>query len=106
MVGLGIAVFFLVLLALSEVVPFAIAYGAGAAATTLLVSLYMSSVLGTRRRTIAAGGAMAASFALLYLVLQAEDYALLAGSLVLFGALALVMRLTRRIDWYAEDDTE
>jgi len=34
-------------------------------------------------------------------LLQAEDYALLLGSVGLFAILALVMFVTRRIDWYA-----
>ncbi|HJX28670.1 MAG TPA: inner membrane CreD family protein, partial [Thermoanaerobaculia bacterium] len=37
----------------------------------------------------------------LYVLLQAEDYALLLGSLGLFLILALMMYVTRRIDWYA-----
>ena len=37
----------------------------------------------------------------LYLLLTNEDYALLIGSIGLFLGLALVMLITRRIDWYA-----
>ena len=33
-------------------------------------------------------------------VLQSEDNALLMGALILFAALAVVMMLTRRMDWY------
>jgi inner membrane protein len=38
---------------------------------------------------------------LLYGILAAEDYALLMGSLLLFGVLAVFMLLTRRVDWRA-----
>ena len=34
------------------------------------------------------------------MLLQIQDYALLAGSLALLGALAAVMFFTRRVDWY------
>jgi inner membrane protein len=37
----------------------------------------------------------------LYLLLRLEDFALLAGSLGLFAMLALVMFMTRRVDWYS-----
>ncbi|MOA58073.1 Inner membrane protein CreD [compost metagenome] len=37
---------------------------------------------------------------MLYGLLRAEDYALLMGSLLLFGVLAGVMVLTRKLDWY------
>jgi inner membrane protein len=39
-------------------------------------------------------------YGILYLLLQAEDYSLLGGSLFLFGLLAAVMLATRRVDWY------
>ena len=38
-------------------------------------------------------------FGLLYLILQLEDYALLAGAIVGFVALAIVMFVTLRVDW-------
>lgn len=103
MVGVALAVFFLLLLALSELAPFAIAYAASAAGTVGLVTMYMIPVLRTGRRTLVATALLGASFGVLYVVLQAEDYALLAGSLVVFIALAVAMRLTRALDWYAED---
>jgi inner membrane protein len=37
---------------------------------------------------------------LLYGLLSAEDYALLMGSLLLFGLLGVFMVLTRKLDWY------
>ncbi len=104
MVGVALAAFFLVLLALSELAPFAIAYAASAAGTVGLVTMYMVPVLKTGRRTLVATALLGASFGVLYVVLQAEDYALLAGSLVVFVALATAMRLTRTLDWYAEDE--
>jgi inner membrane protein len=39
-------------------------------------------------------------YGFLYLTLNAESYAMLAGSLGLWVILCLVMYLTRRIDWY------
>jgi inner membrane protein len=40
-------------------------------------------------------------YGFLYVDLQLEDYALLLGSIGLFIILALVMYLTRNLDWYA-----
>jgi len=45
--------------------------------------------------------ALTALYSYLYVLLQAEDYALLLGSVGLFLILALVMYITRRLDWYA-----
>jgi inner membrane protein len=104
MIGLALCVFFLLLLALAEVVPFLLAYSTAAAGTIGLVASYMVPVLKTGRRTLVAVVALAVSFAVLYVVLQATDYALLAGSVVVFIALGVAMRLSRAVDWYAEDE--
>jgi len=40
------------------------------------------------------------SYIFLYGTLQAEDYALLIGSLGLFTVVVLLMFITRKIDWY------
>jgi inner membrane protein len=106
MVGLALGVFFLILLAISELAPFAAAYAIAAAGTVGLVATYMVPVLKTGRRTLVAAGLLGASFGVLYVVLQADDYALLAGSLVVFVALAVTMRITRALDWYAEDEAK
>jgi inner membrane protein len=37
----------------------------------------------------------------LYFLLRSEDNALLMGSLLVFGVLAVVMLATRRLDWSA-----
>jgi inner membrane protein len=40
------------------------------------------------------------SYVLLYAVLNAESYALLIGSVGAFAVVALVMFITRRLNWY------
>jgi inner membrane protein len=37
---------------------------------------------------------------MLYAVLRSEDPSLLMGAVLVFGVLAVVMLLTRRVDWY------
>ena len=39
-------------------------------------------------------------YGLLYALILSEDYALLLGAITLFAALAAVMIVTRKIDWY------
>jgi inner membrane protein len=48
---------------------------------------------------------LAALYSFLYMTLKAETYALLAGALGLWLTLAIIMYLTRRIDWYARGVT-
>jgi inner membrane protein involved in colicin E2 resistance len=76
------------------------AYAAAAAAITVLISTYSVFVLDGFREGVVGGGCTGALYGFLYHLLRLEDYALLAGSLELFAALALVMLLTRRVNWY------
>ncbi len=66
----------------------------------VLLSWYWSWVLGGRRQGTLMGAAMTVLYGYLYLLLRLEDYALLAGSIGLFVMLALLMFLTRRVNWY------
>ena len=100
MVGGSLVLFFLGYLALSEFIAAGLAYGAAAAASTLLVTGYSASVLKTGRRCLVVGGGVAGIYGYLYFVLQLEDYALLAGTAALFALLGVGMWATRKIDWY------
>jgi inner membrane protein len=99
LVGLSLAVFFLLLLSLSEHVGFAWAYSIAATACVSLIAYYVSHVIGDNKLGAVFGGALGAVYALLYVILSAEDYALLIGSLLVFGTLGAIMVLTRRVDW-------
>jgi len=102
LIGLGLSLFYLLLLSLSEHVGFDWAYLAAAGATTVLVVWYSSAVLGAGRSVTTLGGVLAALYAYIFVLLQMEDYALLAGSLGLFLILAAVMGMTRRLNWYEQ----
>lgn len=101
LVGSALLVFFLLLLGLSEHLPFALAYGLAASACVLLLTYYASHVLKSWRLGLPFGAGVAVLYGLLYTLLQLEQNALLVGSLALFAVLALLMWATRRVDWYA-----
>jgi len=101
LVGLALCTFYVVLLALSEQAGFGIAYLFAAAATVAMVGGYAAAVLAQRRAGLVLGGLLALIYGLLYGLVASEDYALLMGSLALLAAVAALMYLTRRVDWYA-----
>lgn len=105
MVGSANVVFFLLLISLAEHIGFGFSYVASALASSGLVVGYSFSVLGERGRAMIIGGILFALYCFLYMTLKAETYALLAGSVGLWAALAMVMFLTRRIDWYRTSGT-
>jgi inner membrane protein len=100
LVGLALAIFFLLLTALAEHLAFGLAYLIATLACTGLLAIYLARVLQNRLHGLAFGGALATLFGALYLLVQAEDYALLGGALLLFALLAATMLATRRLDWY------
>lgn len=101
LVGLSLAMFFLLLLGLSEHFPFALAYGVASLACTGLIGYYLAHVLHDRRRGFAFGGALTLLYGALYGLLSSEDNALVLGSLLLFAVLAALMVATRKVDWYS-----
>jgi inner membrane protein len=100
LIGVALVVFYLLLLSLAEHMRFALAYGVAAAATIALVAAYAASVLAAGLRgALGIGGWLTALYGVLFVLLQLEDVALLVGSVFVFLMLALVMYLTRQIDW-------
>ena len=99
-VGLALAVFFLLLIALAEHIGFLRAYAAAAVACVSLITWYAVGMLASVRRGLAVGASSALLFAVLHMLLRSEDYALLMGALLVFAVLAAMMLTTRRMDWY------
>jgi inner membrane protein len=101
LVGLALAIFFLLLLSLSEHIEFWIAYLIASVACIGLLGIYLSSVLKSRKRGAGFALMLTLLYAALYGLLISEDNALVLGSLMLFAILAAIMIVTRKIDWYA-----
>ena len=100
LVGLALATFFLLIVSLSEHLAFGQAYLAASLACVGLMTFYISHVLKSRARGLGFGALFGLLYLALYGLLLSEDNALVLGSLLLFAALATVMVLTRKVDWY------
>lgn len=97
--GAALVLFFVLLLALAEVIGFAPAYVLAAAAIAGLNTAYAAAVLKSWRRAAFIGALLVGLYVVLYILLSLESFSLLIGSLLLFAALAGVMYATRNIDW-------
>lgn len=100
LVGLGLAEFYLLLIALMEHIGFSLAYVVAAVAIILLISSYSRFVLQTKK-----GGALIATlltiaYAYLFVILHLDTYALLSGAILLFVVLSAIMFITRNLNWY------
>jgi inner membrane protein len=100
LVGAALAIFFLLLISLSEHVGFVLAYAIATCACVALIGYYVGHVLKSMRRGIGFAVALAALYGLLYVLLRSEDHALLMGALLVFVCLAAAMVATRKVDWY------
>lgn len=99
LVGFALVFFFVLLLSLAEHMGFGPAYLVASAATGGMLSLYVTKALGSVRKGLVMAGVFALLYGLLYLILRLEDYALLAGALLGFAALTVVMFVTLKVDW-------
>ena len=100
LVGSALCSFFLLLVSLSEHLPFGLSYALAAGACVLLLGYYASHMLGGRWRGLPFGAGIALLYGLLYVLLQLEQTALVVGAVARFAVLAAVMVLTRKVDWY------
>lgn len=106
LVGLALALFYLLLISLSEHITFGLAYLVSSSACIALIGFYVCFVLQSLARGALFTSLLAGLYTLLYSLLSAEDYALLMGALLLFGLLGVFMVLTRKLDWYSIGKTE
>lgn len=100
-IGLSISVFYLLLLAISEVAGFNVAYFSSSLAVTLLIGFYVRGFLNQGKfvKMVLVEQVVLSGF--FYVLLSLEERAFLVGSLGLFIALAIFMTITRRFDWYS-----
>ncbi|MBK7409585.1 MAG: cell envelope integrity protein CreD [Saprospirales bacterium] len=104
LIGLALSVFYLLLISLSEQIGFNLAYLTASVATIGLIAGYSTSFLKSTGLALQLTLILSAIYGFIFIVLQLEDYALLAGSLGIFAALAAVMYYSRKVDWYSIGD--
>lgn len=100
LVGLALAMFFLLLVSLSEHIRFVLAYLIASSACISLIGFYLTYVLRSWKRGFGFGVALTVLYGVLYGLLRSENNALVMGSILLFGVLSAIMIATRKIDWY------
>lgn len=100
LIGLADILFYLLLLSISEHLSFNISYLIGATAVSVTTLFYASTIFKKIKWGLLLSGIQMMSYIFLYGTLQAEDYALLIGSIGLFIIVVLLMFITRKVDWY------
>ncbi|QXP79737.1 MULTISPECIES: cell envelope integrity protein CreD [Winogradskyella] len=99
MIGLALIMFYTLLVSISEHSNFLKAYLIAGVSVILLITLYSKSMLKNFKFSALIGLSLTALYAFIYVIIQLENYALLVGSVGLFLILAIVMFVSRKIDW-------
>jgi len=99
LVGFALTVFYLLLLSISEHLGFNLAYLISSVATILLIVIYTLSILKRIGASTLLLALLSTLFGYVFIILQMQDFALLAGAIALFVVLA-TMLLSRNVDWY------
>ena len=69
-----------------------------------MISAYVGMAMQSLRRGLTMLGIFGVLFGLLYMILQLEDYALLAGSIAGFVLLTATMFATLRVNWSGDNE--
>ena len=108
LVGVALVLFYSLLISLAEMLGFGFAYLISSVATIGLITAFAGAIFKDRKPTITLAVILSALYAFLYVILQLEEAALLAGSIGLFVILGVIMYVSNKIKWYNEPgaDTE
>ncbi len=101
MVGFALTLFYFLLLSITEHIGFDIAYLISSIATIGLITIYAANILKYGKSILVLFVALTFLYGYIFVILQLEDYALLAGSIGLFVILAITMYFSRNVNWYA-----
>ena len=100
LIGLGMCLFYLLLLAFSEHISFLWSYVIASSAVVVMTSLYSKAILKSSKRALWIGAGIVVLYLYLLSLLEQQNYSMLFGSIGVFFTLAGVMYITRNIDWY------
>ena len=106
LLGAAMLIFYLLLVSISEFMPFGFAYTVAAVMTIAMTSAYTHFVITRGQNvkfSIVITLLLSILYTFLYTLLRLQDLALLLGSLGLFIIIALIMYATRNVDWYNEN---
>jgi inner membrane protein len=99
LVGLALVIFYTLLVSISEFLSFNSAYLIASSATILLVVFYMQGILKNAKFSAIIFGFMTLIYGFIFTIINLEDTSLLIGSIGLFLTLAVVMIISRKVNW-------
>lgn len=96
LIGVALIIFYTLLLSFAELMAFGLAYLIAAVMTIGLITLYMGMLMRSKKVSLLVGGILTVYYGACFVMLS-STYALLIGSLLLFGAIAVMMYATLKV---------
>lgn len=96
-IGLSLTLFYSLLTAFSDIIPFRCSYLISSIMTTIALTLYYRGILKHKSAWIL-GGFISIMYVTNYILLQMETHSMLAGSLLLFVLLSVMMYFTANMN--------
>jgi inner membrane creD family protein len=97
LIALALTLFYLLLLALSEKMPYVGAYVIVCAMTIGLITLYVKGITHNMKAVGMTAGILVVEYAVIFMLIKLESAALLIGSIILFLLIALAMFFTLKL---------
>jgi len=104
LIGIALVIYYTLLLSISEHLGYNTSYAISSIATVLLLTLYSMTFLKQRGLVILFSAVMTIFYTFIFVIIQAQDFSLLIGSLGLFLIIAVVMYFSRNIKWYNDGE--
>lgn len=106
LVGAALVIFYTLLLSISEYISFNVSFALSSLLTISLIGGYLRTLLKSNRYALLISIMLIVMYALIFTMIQVQEFALIMGSIGLFIILAVVMYFSNKITWNKKEDTE
>lgn len=97
LIGCALCLFYLLLLSVSELIPFLPSFLIAALMTVALISIFVNGITEKVKTMVITTAVLTAEYALIYILASIDSMALLIGSLSMFALIALAMYFTIKL---------
>jgi inner membrane protein len=106
LIGAALIIYYTLLLSFSEHFGYNAAYIISSVATVLLISLYSTTFLPSKKLAMLFSALLVISYTFIFVIILQQDFSLLLGSIGLILIIAMLMYFSRRVKWYREPIAE
>lgn len=103
LIGFAMVLFYSLLLSISEHLGFNLAYLLAALATIILIASFIKSITSDSKSALIFSGILSIFYSFIFILMQLRDYSLIVGTVGIFIILAILMRVSTKINWYQYD---